>query len=68
MSSFKDLQYQRQEKLIETSNIFNNDPAHGMYRGKERPFVFKMRKEGKAFPLGSTRLFSKASFRHTPFS
>ena len=39
MSSFKDLQYQRQEKLIETSDIFNNDPAHGMYRGKERPFV-----------------------------
>jgi len=35
---------------------------------KERLFVFKMRKEGKAFPLGSTRLFSKASFRHTPFS
>ena len=41
MSSFKDLQYRRQEKLIETTDIFNNDPAHGMYRGKPRPFVLK---------------------------
>ena len=41
MSSFKDLQYRRQEKLIETTDIFNNDPALGMYRGKPRPFVLK---------------------------
>lgn len=41
MSSFKDLQYRRQEILIETTDIFNNDPALGMYRGKPRPFVLK---------------------------
>lgn len=41
MSSFKKSQYQRQEQLINDSEIFENDPGSGFFKGRYRPFVLK---------------------------
>lgn len=41
MSKYKESQYTRQEKLIESSNLFPGDEGKGYFRGKPRAFVLQ---------------------------
>ena len=41
MSKYKKSQYTRQEKLIESSDIFSGDKGNGYFRGKSRAFVLQ---------------------------
>jgi hypothetical protein len=39
--SYKTQQYERAEKLIKNTNIFNGDKGCGLFRGKCYPFVLR---------------------------
>ena len=41
MSKYKESQYTRQEKLIESSDIFSGNKGNGYFRGKPRAFVLQ---------------------------
>lgn len=41
MSKYRDSQYERQQRLIESSDIFLGDKGNGFFMGKPRPFVLR---------------------------
>lgn len=61
MSKYKEGQYTRQEKLIESSDIFSGDKGNGYFRGESRPFVLQAGRNNLYKPIreGVIRYFKE---------